>query len=467
MAPGSELVLTAAEVGAMFAHGPRLAWNALSPFADELASYDPRASRDVELPPALREHPLMPLVAPALACPDVRVTHRYVGAQDVPAAFTACARRDDAERVVVVTLLDDDRYEIREIPSSVAFVAGCVAALGRDVTQTVPNDLPPPLPVVTLLYALHAADAYRRVRHVAASNYEADGALQIEPREFVESLAAALASRNPRWLLPAFLRVTPGLEQIDIGARREHLEELVRRGVLRVEIDPRSGAASFTFGEACERLGGEFLDGVGLAVGLEVAVWTRRGVRPFYEAFLAPTDRTNHLVEITRPADGRAVANHQAMTQRQLFAKLVGVLSAALHPEAPARVLGSDPTADRPGQTAASTESPGPTPLVCAGCGHGNAAAAKFCVRCGTRLTSAADPQGTRRCPNPTCGAPVTTADARFCAKCGTALPLEAAGPRRDQDAGAAATQECLMCHRSVPTGKTFCTGCGSRLPPP
>jgi class 3 adenylate cyclase len=66
--------------------------------------------------------------------------------------------------------------------------------------------------------------------------------------------------------------------------------------------------------------------------------------------------------------------------------------------------------------------------VECPNCSTRNAAEAKFCIECGTRLTAT--------CPN--CGKPVTS-DARFCAQCGTPLAAaERATPERAEAAPAA-----------------------------
>jgi hypothetical protein len=103
-------------------------------------------------------------------------------------------------------------------------------------------------------------------------------------------------------------------------------------------LQPRAEPV-FYFGDALAGIAREFLDGVGPAMGLELAVLTDRGVMPLFEGFLIPSQAANHFFEIQPGSDGIDLAHHQAMTQRQLYVRLVGLLSAALAHGAPEAAL--------------------------------------------------------------------------------------------------------------------------------
>jgi hypothetical protein len=331
-------ILGPADIGPLFSDRLRLSWNAMSPFAAALDAYVLSAGTDEDAPRDIGTRELEPGVAAILARPDVRVTHRYAGAATAPGAFTACCCRSAGERTVVVVPLPGGEYKIEPFETHGAYVAWWSSVLSSRVDRTGPNYLPSPVPLSTLLYAFHAVDAYRRAKYRSDMSYEPAPRLSIGLGEFATSMGAALASRSPRWLLPAMLLLTPGLDAFPIQLSADDIRALVAHAFIQRGRDPGVGDPMLSFGEAGERMGEEFRQGWDLAAGLEVAVWTSRGARALYRAFLAPTALANHLVQIEPARDG-VVATHRVLTQRQLFATQVGLLSAALNPAAPDRAM--------------------------------------------------------------------------------------------------------------------------------
>jgi hypothetical protein len=330
--------ISVADLGPLFCDRLHLSWNPMCPFAEPLDAYVLGAGTDDAPPRNVATPELEPVVASILARPDVRITHRYAGAATAPGAFTACCRRSAGERTVVVIPLPGGAYRIEPFETHRAYVAWWSSVLSSRVDRTGPNYLPSSVPLSTLLYAFHAVDAHRRAKYRSDMSYEPAPRLSIGIGEFAASMGAALGSRSPRWLLPAMLLLTPGLDAERIEPRAADVRALVEHTFISRASDSGSSEPVLCFGEAGERMGAEFRRGWNLAAGLEVAVWTARGALPLYRAFLAPTTLANHLVQI-EPSDNGAVATHQVLTQRQLFATQVGVLSAALNPAAPERAM--------------------------------------------------------------------------------------------------------------------------------
>jgi hypothetical protein len=213
-------------------------------------------------------------------------------------------------------------------------------------------------------------------------------------------MGQAIASRGPRWLLPAFLLLTPGVHALLAAPRPEHFTALGERGFLLSGKDPASHERVLAFGGAGERMGEEFFQGWRLAIGLEVAAWTTDGALPLFEAFLAPTARANHLVDVQPDRGGQGIARHEALSGQQLFARLAEVIASARAPSAPerARLLGG---AARQARGAAGRTCTRGAPAEARGrretgarketdrshvCGHASPATKKFCGDCGRPL---------------------------------------------------------------------------------
>jgi hypothetical protein len=407
----------------------RIPWNALSPFRDELAQLGERGdAKDVRRTDAVAE-PRFRDVAATLAAPDVRITHRLATAADAPVTFTACMRRDDANRVVLVRSEGDGAVRIHVLGSIHAYLVSWLTVASSRAATPIPNDVPPPSPLGELMLALHTADTYRRAKRLREASYDTQGELTVTNEELATTLSDALTSRNAGWLLPAFLSLTPGIDAAHVVPRAPHVLSLATRTVLMPRPQGAGMAPRLAFGEAGTRLGEEFLGGVEFAAGLEIALWTPRGSTPYFRGFLAATPRANHLIEVSAAGDDTH-ANHQAMTQRRLLVKLTALVTAALHPDAPDRVL-ARAAEDTPTTRTAATASKVPGPAqraateakrACPSCGFANPFHMKFCGECGGSLQS---PPRTARASRPT---------------------------------------TCTNCGHEVPAGKRFCTNCGEQL---
>jgi hypothetical protein len=212
-----------------------------------------------------------------------------------------------------------------------------------------------------------------------------------------------------RWLLPAFLHLTPNLDVSRFDPQPEHLAALAERGFLVPAKDRDTQEDGFVFGEAGMAMGVEFHRTWMSAVGFETAVLTPRGERAVHRAFLAPTGIANHLFLLESDASGACVANHQAMTLTELALKLRDLLTDALTAE-----VAEAAPAKEPAPAAAAA---GP---VCPACRANVMAGARFCPSCGKPLPKPEPPKpAVAFCPS--CGAKVKPG-ARFCAACGTPL---------------------------------------------
>ncbi|WAK02099.1 DNA polymerase III subunit beta family protein [Methylobacter sp. YRD-M1] len=372
-------------------------WNALSPFAEDLSVLAPTGN--IPGPPLTSS---LARVALVLARPDVCITHCYAGASVAPGGFTTCAKRTETNTFVVIEALQDDRYSVRVFCSLDAYLEWWVALLSSPAENPIPKDLPPTLPLPAMVYALHAVDAYRRAKEQSLLSHGPADSLQVKQAEFAATMIEAVERRDLRCLLPSFLYLTPGVIALLKEPPQEPRAMLEEAEFLRPRRDPVSGQGVFIFGGSAQRMGTEFSDGITVAVGFGVEVWTEQeGPLPLIEAFLAPTRLTNRLIQIEPDASGFGMAKHQALTQRELYITLFEMVAVALHPDAPkvalkrALLMAAPTQAQRPATVDPSNKQKADvasaqktsSQIVCSHCGQANPATMKFCGECGNRLS--------------------------------------------------------------------------------
>ena len=386
---GNRFDLSLADIGPLFL-GLRVSWNAMSPLAVTLDAYMRTASTVDSAGHAAPR--LDPRVATILARPDVRVRHLVANASGEWSVFVACWRRADASSFVVLMPRSPDDYAVLTFDSAAAYLAWWVSELSSSATRTIVNCLPPLVPLPALVYALHAVDAHRRATLRQAAEYGGSAPLWIAAAEFAATMRVAITSRDTRWLLPAFLSLTPGVIALLREPSDDELSWLNDAAFLHPSRNQRTGEEGFSFGEAAAAFGEELNGGLRTALGVAVDVWTDHGAMTLEQVFLAPTISANHFVRI-EPGDHGVVTNHQALTQTDLYDKLYVLLRGALDPDAPQHARAraerfgwptpspKDTTAAVGSGAAGQRES-----RTCANCGKENAPNQKFCGECGSNL---------------------------------------------------------------------------------
>ncbi|MBI3268350.1 MAG: hypothetical protein HYZ53_04960 [Planctomycetes bacterium] len=285
-----------ADLGPMLIDLLGLELSSFSPFADLRKSYAPRsgslspAAREVAATPELRR------AAGILARPHVRLRHRVGGGAVPVSLFTACHKGTvDADAVVVVSAGIGSAAMLQLFPSAAGFLDWWIDLLAADVASPAGNDLPDPLPLESLVYVLHAIDAFRRASYASLLAYAPTDEPSIGATEFVGSLNRSVSLRDVRWLLPAFLTLAPGLDRFLFEPRPAHLAALTECGMLEPVRDAATGGGAFRFGPTGRRLGVEFFRSWSLGIGFESAVRTQHGKRVTHRGFLAPTALANHV----------------------------------------------------------------------------------------------------------------------------------------------------------------------------
>jgi len=181
-------------------------------------------------------------------------------------------------------------------------------------------------------------------------------------------MAVSIKSMDIRWLLPAFLVVTPGLEQYqseidpqNIGVLLEH--DFFREGKLA------SGGDVLIFGEAGQIMGVEFFRSWFTSCGVEINVACSDTFEAVERLFIAPTLLGNHFVRLEGTDNGKAMVNHQLYTTEQLAFELDELFGSAFAVNVVSK------TAPTP-----------PAKKFCSSCVSKVSVGAVFCGNCGAKL---------------------------------------------------------------------------------
>ncbi len=256
------------------------------------------------------------------------------------------------------------------------------------------NFAPPPLDLDEFLFILHTIDSYRRISYQNMLSHVFSDNPHILARDFAATMAESLKSSDLRWLLPAFLELTPGVGNYETSLDAQRLEKLISLRFLRPG-KLASGEDALIFEEAGQLMGLEFMQSWLLACGFEINISSPGGFINLERIFLAPTVLTNHFVQLKDEA-GRPVINHQAYSSEQVLYKLDELLTAALEKEIsasssePARAKTSSKSPETKGQVQPplpkSPESSGLRQKFCTNCGSKLAPDSIFCTNCGMKI---------------------------------------------------------------------------------
>jgi hypothetical protein len=330
--------------------------------------------------------------------PDLYLVARVAGVQGMPEIrlhhkksegnFVA-ATEENAEGNLTISLFDD--YE--------SWLAWWIKGFASQNSQPAANYIPPNVSLEEFMFVLHAVDSFRRISYQNMLDHAFMDNAYVKVPSFLQSMAESLRSLDVRWLLPAFLAVTPGMEQYQTKIDSQNIGVLLEHDFFR-EGKLASGEDVLIFGEAGQIMGVEFLRSWFTSCGVEINVAVSGVFAAAERLFIAPTLLGNHFVRLEDADNGKAVINHQLYTAEQLLAKLdelfggafatdVSAVSSTLK-SAQATAISSVPkgaekSESSPRQT--KTAPPPPAPKFCRNCGTKLSAGAAFCANCGAKLS--------------------------------------------------------------------------------
>jgi hypothetical protein len=371
--------------------------SALSPLAGQVAA---ASGALVDL--AAFDSPDVRKAMKIAATPDLAVRFRIGGGSVDLVEFTLTRCKDQGHALVLVLDLQDQLTLTQLFSGPEPFLAWLTGQYAGKSDQTVANYIPPTVDLGEFIFLLHGIDAFRIASFQSMLDYAPGRQSSIRPGDFYDTMQRSVRSKDIRWLLPAFLLLTPGLDVQGLDLSGDKTAVLVDRGFLNTGRDPVSQESILVFGEAGRNMGVEFYRTWLAGIGFETRVAAPGGVRAVNRGFLAPTALSNHLVLID-PTPGRSVQiNHQAMTLDQLQVRLGQLFTEALALEtappvappmaspvaAPVAATASAPVGAIPEapEAPAASAATSAQPRFCTQCGTPTTPGMKFCTNCGAKL---------------------------------------------------------------------------------
>ena len=202
--------------------------------------------------------------------PDLYLVARVAGVQGMPEIrlhhkksegnFVA-ATEENAEGNLTISLFDD--YE--------SWLAWWIKGFASQNSQPAANYIPPNVSLEEFMFVLHAVDSFRRISYQNMLDHAFMDNAYVKVPSFLQSMAESLRSLDVRWLLPAFLAVTPGMEQYQTKIDSQNIGVLLEHDFFR-EGKLASGEDVLIFGEAGQIMGVEFLRSWFTSCGVEINV---------------------------------------------------------------------------------------------------------------------------------------------------------------------------------------------------
>lgn len=243
----------------------------------------------------------------------------------------------EGKAVVSVSKTTEGIYVLGLYDQLESYIDWWVHQYGGDCETTLANYMPPKIRFEEFLFLLHGIDMFRRITFENMLTYSYSEDLSLSYTNFAKKMSEAIASHDIRWLLPAFLALTPGALEEDIKLEAKHASLLMGLNFLENAGQRDDGDVIMTFGEAGHITGVEFYRTWLLASGIEVKVAGKDGFKTMGRFFIAPTALCNHFVRIEKEEDGQVYVNHQAYTKNQLIYHLkeqLGVFYTSEHQQA-------------------------------------------------------------------------------------------------------------------------------------
>jgi hypothetical protein len=316
---------------------------------------------------ALAESPAFQSIARQLLEPDLKISFHTGGSHAAEDRYYALLIREN-DTILAQFINSEEDLLLLRFPDEKSFLewwAGIYASPGMGDYPAVFGSL---LENEVLVCALNCIDLYRRFYLEGMLDYRAVSVdVSISSADFVQLLKRSLASGDKRWLLPALFELTPGLKQVPVALKPEHLKKIEELGFITGK------EAVFTLGERSRLMGTEFISTWMNATGWQAAALVNDEARSLSRVFIASTAFTNHLFSFETGSGGEGRFRHQALNVQELkqtLAKWMEALQKVIGQPAPAK----------------TGESTAPKTKFCGHCGAEIKAGKKFCTACGSAI---------------------------------------------------------------------------------
>ncbi len=424
------IVLHRKDIGPILVDLLSLNINKLSPFTEVLKNYAQGAvplSTDGE---ELSKDKVFASIASALAAPDFMIRNRLGGSMIPFDEVRICGGRLLGEALVMVTIGEDDSYNLMVFKDYKSFITWWVDSFAGKNKESIANFIPPTVSLESFLFILHAVDWFKRESYKNALDYAAGQQIHINPQEFSQGMEKSLKSKDMRWLLPSFVMLVPGLEKYNLNIVPENAQILNHMQFFNNTKHPQSQEKVYVFGEAGHSMGVEFMRSWLMSAGFEFSTIRSGSISTTNQLFIAPTALANHFVQLEPSNNNNCMINHQAYTFEQLQGKMETLFKAFIE-SAFQQVLSRKLEQEAQQSTEASSIVTKEIPVTAAS-GH--------CSNCGAQLGR----------------------NTKFCIECGTPTPAASPQPAKSFQAA-----YCSGCQREISQGSKFCISCGKPVGSP
>lgn len=352
--------------------GSGLVGNALSPF-----SYDSEAAavtKPSENFQAFQKNALFRGTAAKLLEPDFNVSFSTGGSGAQEDTHSVLMKREDPSALAVMENSEGD-YLLLHFAEKNAFLQWWVSVYGMTCNGSYRQVFDGVKPLEVLVCALHAIDTYRRAYMESMLSYKNEVSLTISNADFLGTLKEALASQDPRWLLPAVFKLCPALTRAKLKLLPAHIRAASDAGFIALCDDENKGDMIVTLGDKAQSMGTEFLRTWIGATAIEAAIYTDGNLRRVSSLFLAPTAFANHLFSFRRAGEGYDFS-HQALDLKGL----ASYLSQCWEAWQGLRIEEQPKKPEKPKAEKKKTAS------FCGKCGQPIKGNQKFCGKCGSSI---------------------------------------------------------------------------------
>lgn len=412
------IVINRGDIGPMLIDLLKLTPNVLSPFTEVLSKYGRNTSSLSAAGEGLSRDEVFAFIARVLAAPDLLIKIRLGGSMMPFDEVRICTGKSIDEAVAAVSIGENDSYVVQVFKTYASFIKWWTDSFAGKNEETIANYIPPTISLESFLFILHAVDWFKRESYKNALNYAAGQEILVSPEDFSKGMERAIQSKDLRWLLPAFVMLTPGLDRFTINLQPDDAKILNEMQFFNNKRHPKTQEDMLVFGEAGRAMGAEFMTSWFLAAGFEFSTIAQGRIDVLEQIFVAPTALANHYVQLEPKANNTCMINHQVYTLNQLVSKLQSVFKKAF-----------DGYVKQPLSAHMQPETKQHVPKQ---------ASRAICTSCNAQLSG----------------------EVKFCVECGTPV----AGPLPKQAGAGSQPLYCRNCQQQVPQGSKFCTNCGQQV---
>ncbi len=318
--------------------------------------------------------------------PDLYLIARIAGVQGL-SEIRLHYKKSEGDLVAVTEETAEGNLTISIFDNYKSWLSWWIEDFASQSGQPAANYIPPKVNLEEFMFVLHAVDSFRRVSYQNMLSHVFTDRAYARVPEFLQSMADSLKSLDIRWLLPAFLTVTPGVEQYQIKIDPQNIGVLLEHDFFR-EGKLASGEDVLIFGEAGQIMGVEFFRSWFTSCGMEINVAGSGAFTAAERLFIAPTLLGNHFVQLEGGDKGKTIVNHQLYTTEQLAFKLSELFGSIfeLNVTSGTAEPGVEPAQKLPESPEQPLVPTPPAKRFCRGCGSQVSAGAAFCGKCGMKL---------------------------------------------------------------------------------